>query len=77
MAKRTKEELDSQDSDIDVSSSEDEELQEEGIDEGDEMVNIDFDFFNLNPDIDFRFYSLPIVRAGRLDTRGGTHWYDY
>ncbi|AWU77946.1 hypothetical protein CAS74_003242 [Pichia kudriavzevii] len=53
MAKRTKEELDSQDSDIDVSSSEDEELQEEGIDEGDEMVNIDFDFFNLNPDIDF------------------------
>ena len=37
MAKRTKEELDSQDSDIDVSSSEDEELQEEGIDEGDEL----------------------------------------
>lgn len=52
MAKRTKEEAE-YDSDIDVSSTDDEELQEEEIEEGDEMVNVDFDFFNLNPQVDF------------------------
>jgi protein BCP1 len=53
MAKRTKEEAEYEDSDIDVSSTDDEELQEEQIDEGDEMVNVDFDFYNINPSVDF------------------------
>lgn len=53
MAKRTKEEAEYEDSDIDVSSTDDEELQEEEIEQGGEVVNIDFDFYNLNPDVDF------------------------
>lgn len=59
MAKRTKEEAEAEeqsydDSDIDVSSTDDEELQEEEkIDEEDEIVNVDFDFYNLNPTVDF------------------------
>ncbi|KAH3669373.1 hypothetical protein OGAPHI_001494 [Ogataea philodendri] len=51
MSKRTKEELENDDlSDIDVSSTDEEEEQEE---EEQEMVNVDFDFFDLNPAIDF------------------------
>lgn len=53
MVKRTKEEAEYEDSDIDVSSTDDEELQEEQVDEGDEMVNVDFDFYNINPSVDF------------------------
>lgn len=54
MAKRTQRDIEEEDSDIDVSSTDDEELQqEEMIDEGDEIVNIDFDFYNLNPNVDF------------------------
>lgn len=57
MVKRTKDEAeieqDYDDSDIDVSSTDDEELHEEEIDEGDELVNVDFDFYNLNPTVDF------------------------
>lgn len=58
MAKRTKEEADqeiSEDSDIDVSSTDDEELEddEQVIEPGDEAVNVDFEFFNLNPIVDF------------------------
>lgn len=60
MAKRTKEQAEAEaesydESDIDVSSTDDEELQEEEIiqDGDDDMINIDFDFYNLNPNIDF------------------------
>ena len=54
MAKRTKEEAEYEDSDIDVSSTDDEELQEEeSIEEGDELLNVDFDFYNLNSTVDF------------------------
>lgn len=41
------------DSDIDVSSTDDEDLQEEIEEDEDNMVNIDFDFYNLNPEVDF------------------------
>lgn len=52
MAKRDREA--ESESDIDVSSSEDEELKLEGSDEEmEDIVNVDFDFFNLNPDVDF------------------------
>lgn len=53
MAKRTKEEADIDLSDIDVSSTDDEEIQEEEAEEGEDMINIDFDFYNLNPEVDF------------------------
>lgn len=49
--KRTKRDEDELDSDIDVSSSSDEELHEASGSE--DVVNVDFDFFNLNPDVDF------------------------
>ncbi|GMM28312.1 protein-transporting protein [Martiniozyma asiatica (nom. inval.)] len=50
MSKRTRLE---EDSDIDISSSEDEKLEVQSDDEMEDMVNVDFDFYNLNPDIDF------------------------
>lgn len=55
MAKRDREEAEAaaSDSDIDVSSSEDEELKAESDAEMEDVVNVDFDFFNLNPDVDF------------------------
>lgn len=56
MAKRTKEEVEAEnyeDSDIDVSSTDDEELQEDDESVEDDIINIDFDFYNLNPTIDF------------------------
>lgn len=50
--------VDEEDSDIDVSSTDSESEQveqgEEGEDQEDqEMINVDFDFFDLNPDVDF------------------------
>ncbi|KAK6463678.1 protein BCP1 [Scheffersomyces coipomensis] len=49
-----------EDSDIDLSSTDDEneeEVNEEGDEEGDdedeEVVNVDFDYFDLNPEVDF------------------------
>lgn len=54
MAKRDREEEIDSESDIDVSSSEEEEMKMEGSDdEMEDIVNVDFDFFNLNPDVDF------------------------
>jgi protein BCP1 len=55
MAKRTQRDFEEEDSDIDVSSTDDEELQEEEetVEDGDEMINIDFDFYNINPNVDF------------------------
>ncbi|KAG7693072.1 hypothetical protein KL951_004611 [Ogataea haglerorum] len=52
MSKRSQKELENDDlSDIDVSST-DEEVEEE--EEGaEEMINVDFDFFDLNPKVDF------------------------
>lgn len=50
MPKRTQEDILKEEvSDIDVSSSEDEELCE---DEEPELIDVDFDFFNINPKID-------------------------
>ncbi|KAG7877497.1 hypothetical protein KL937_004692 [Ogataea polymorpha] len=52
MSKRSQKELENDDlSDIDVSST-DEEVKEED-EEAEEMINVDFDFFDLNPKIDF------------------------
>lgn len=45
-----------EDSDIDVSSTDSEnelEEQQEQGEEGDDIVNVDFDYFDLNPDVDF------------------------
>ncbi|GME82898.1 unnamed protein product [Ambrosiozyma monospora] len=50
MVKRTKQQVEEEDSDIDVSSTDDEEL----VEEEEEMINVDFDFFDLNPTIDFQ-----------------------
>lgn len=50
MSKRRAEE----DSDIDVSSTDDSDVETGSADEElEEIVNVDFDFFNLNPDVDF------------------------
>lgn len=52
MAKRRAEEQ--VDSDIDVSSTDSEnELEQEQEQEQDEIVNVDFDYFDLNPEVDF------------------------
>ncbi|TID26246.1 hypothetical protein CANINC_002778 [Pichia inconspicua] len=53
MAKRTQEETEYDLSDIDVSSTDDEDLQVEDEIQDDDMINIDFDFYNLNPTVDF------------------------
>ncbi|KAG2735000.1 hypothetical protein G9P44_001214 [Scheffersomyces stipitis] len=52
MGKRRVEE---EDSDIDVSStdSENEEVEQNEAPEEEELVNVDFDFFDLNPEVDF------------------------
>ncbi|GME83165.1 unnamed protein product [[Candida] boidinii] len=53
MSKRRQEELNESDFDIDVSSTDEEvENGEEQVEEN-ETVDVDFDFFDLNPDIDF------------------------
>ncbi|GMF92504.1 unnamed protein product [[Candida] boidinii] len=53
MSKRRQEELNESDSDIDVSSTDEEvENGEEQVEEN-ETVDVDFDFFDLNPDVDF------------------------
>ncbi|VEU20022.1 DEKNAAC100042 [Brettanomyces naardenensis] len=54
MAKRTQEDVvredEESDSDIELSSTDDEALKEES---DEDMINVDFDFFNLDPTVDF------------------------
>lgn len=52
MAKRTIDEPD--DSDIDVSSTDSE--HESNMEDEQEIVNVDFDYFDLNPDVDFQAF---------------------
>lgn len=43
-----------EDSDIDVSSTDsDNEMEGQEVEEGEELVNVDFDYFDLNPEVDF------------------------
>ncbi|KAL3235088.1 Protein BCP1 [Nakaseomyces bracarensis] len=50
--KRKNDPVEDEESEIDISST-DSEAEEVGAEEGEEIVNIDFDFFDGNPDVDF------------------------
>lgn len=70
MPKRTNEEVqkeeEEEESDIDLSSSEDEELKQESEPD---MINVDFDFFNLNPKFDFQGAKCFIRQLFQQDTQ--------